>query len=60
MLALSDIKHLTNGMFLCSYMLHSVTESTVLFVNDATLGASGLWLGTRTEAGGTNTFWGHQ
>ena len=32
-------------------------------VTDATLGASGLWLGTRTEAGGTATlaksFFGH-
>ena len=28
-------------------------------VTDATLGASGLWLGTRTEAGGTVTLTGH-
>ena len=29
--------------------------SLAIDVSDATLGASGLWLGTRTEAGGTTT-----
>ena len=32
-----------------------ITLSLATFVTDVTLGASGLWLGTRTGAGGTAT-----
>ena len=46
----------------CNIMLYSLSPlSLATDVTDATLGASGLWLGTRTEAGGTVTltkfFW---
>ena len=48
--------HVTNiTRDILSYKNNSIVPSLSTDVTDATLGASGLWLGTRKVAGGTAT-----